>query len=154
MPLYPFGMQRWQGFSCCKNFFWWLCSENNGNKEGSGIWWYSVICIDQVTNKRTSDCDHTFCFECTEQHFTFKKACPSCGEVLGIQILYLYLFIRINKGSAVVRSAFFQELNACFSGITLFNWVIKKILQYLQNIVIYSDFLIWYCLKFMIDAGS
>ena len=41
------------------------------------------ICMDTPTNPKRLKCGHMYCKECIEQHFTYKPACPSCGQIYG-----------------------------------------------------------------------
>lgn len=43
-----------------------------------------VICMDEIINPKKLPCGHVFCSDCIEEQFTHKKACPTCGAVLGI----------------------------------------------------------------------
>ncbi|WAR21284.1 DTX3L-like protein, partial [Mya arenaria] len=42
-----------------------------------------VICMETVKKQKTLPCGHVFCENCIEQQFTYKEACPTCGQVVG-----------------------------------------------------------------------
>ncbi|XP_078336705.1 uncharacterized protein LOC144626467 isoform X2 [Crassostrea virginica] len=42
------------------------------------------ICMDKPTNpKRLHKCGHIYCKDCIDQCFSYKPACPSCGQIYG-----------------------------------------------------------------------
>ena len=42
------------------------------------------ICMDTAKNpKRLHKCGHIFCKICIDQCFSYKPACPSCGQIYG-----------------------------------------------------------------------
>ena len=43
-----------------------------------------IICMDTPTNpKRLHKCGHIFCKDCIDQCFSYKPACPNCGQIFG-----------------------------------------------------------------------
>ncbi|KAL4232124.1 E3 ubiquitin-protein ligase dtx3l [Mactra antiquata] len=43
-----------------------------------------VICMDTITEPKTIQCGHTFCTDCIDQQFQYKKQCPTCFQVCGV----------------------------------------------------------------------
>ncbi|KAL4232123.1 E3 ubiquitin-protein ligase dtx3l [Mactra antiquata] len=43
-----------------------------------------VICKDTITEPKTIQCGHTFCTDCIDQQFQYKKQCPTCFQVCGV----------------------------------------------------------------------
>lgn len=43
-----------------------------------------VICMDKPKLSTVLPCRHVFCRDCIEEHFKYKKACPTCGTICGI----------------------------------------------------------------------
>ncbi|XP_031421652.1 probable E3 ubiquitin-protein ligase DTX3 isoform X2 [Clupea harengus] len=44
---------------------------------------YCIVCMDNIQNKKTLKCSHSFCSSCIDDVFRVKPACPVCNTFYG-----------------------------------------------------------------------